>query len=106
MKTPPFYDRMDNLIEVGDVLVYANLLGRCARTSVGVVLEIKPKEPDRRGNARTSIKIRSFQDGFHAVGGQYVNSTYAKDVWLHETDRVLRYDRKYLSKEVRVLLGL
>lgn len=98
-----FIDRYGNRIVRGDVIVYGNNLGRCAKTAVGKVLSIFETDPKyywQNKEKAYKLAILSIQSDFGNGTGD------AKKVTLQETERVLKYPVDLLPKHIREKLEL
>lgn len=80
-----YTDRMGNEVRVGDIVVYAQSIGRSQTTSVGRVLEFG------EGRYGTTVKLASIQHKWERDQPRVGRSI------LTHPERMLKYDRKYLS---------
>ena len=103
IKLDSFTDRYGNEIVRGNVIVYGNNLGRCAKTAIGKVLDIFDGEEDYWGRKQARLSILSIQSD-HRPTKKYPETGDLKKVMLKETDRVLLYSKDFLPPHLRILL--
>lgn len=100
-----YTDRFGNIVRPGSWIVYGRLLGRCATTGIGRVIEVKEKEPQY--NYRTKLIEPAFKIVIDSIQDdqQYNPKPYVKRTTLQEIERVILYDEARVSKEILALFN-
>ena len=94
--TKVFVDRFGNQIYIGDVIVYANSAGRSAKTAVGLVVDIKPTDPNSSSYSwcKEKLIVVSLQSDCDRW-----RDMYASKVTLSVSERILKYSKEFISPE-------
>lgn len=96
----PIYDFMGKQIKIGSKIVYASLLGRSAKLTLGEVLEINEPKQHTYSSYKVSLKVQPIKDSlggewrfkeWDSASQQHVEKE-ANPVYLKFTDRLMVLD--------------